>query len=35
MGDLTAYFLRGINVGTKNRVPMAELRVLLKDRLGA
>ncbi len=35
MNQPTAYFLRGINVGVNNRVPMVELRVLLTQQLGA
>lgn len=35
MNRPTAFFLRGINVGANNRVPMAELRALLTEQLGA
>lgn len=35
MNQPTAFFLRGINVGANNRVPMAELRALLTEQLGA
>lgn len=35
MDHPTAFFLRGINVGANNRVPMAELRALLAEKLGA
>ena len=34
MSQRSAFFLRGINLGGRNRVPMAELRELA-DRLGA
>lgn len=34
MSQVSAFFLRGINLGGRNRVPMAELRQLA-DRLGA
>lgn len=34
MNQPTAFFLRGINVGANNRVPMAELRALLAEQLG-
>lgn len=35
MNQPTAFFVPGINVGANNRVPMAELRVLLTEQLGA
>lgn len=35
MDEPVAFFLRGINLGAKNRVPMAELRSLLSNDLGA
>lgn len=35
MDEPVAFFLRGINLGAKNRVPMAGLRTVLAQELGA